>query len=110
MWQAVLDMMNRKDHLKVGGIELKIRELQRHNRAFIHPIVLNAMMHLRPDLGERLRDRDIVQTPTSDLSLKNSLWDKEVTWKGEGVLTWAGLSISPFTLPLYFIIVILCKA
>jgi hypothetical protein len=79
MWQAVWDMMNRKDHLKVGGIELKIRELQRHNRAFIHPIVLNAMMHLRPDLGERLRDRDIVQTPTSDLSLKNSLWDKEVT-------------------------------
>ncbi|CAI2189172.1 6141_t:CDS:10 [Funneliformis geosporum] len=77
MWQAVWDMMNRKDHLKVGGIELKIRELQRHNRAFIHPIVLNAMMHLRPDLGERLRDRDIVQTPTSDLSLKNSLWDKE---------------------------------
>jgi hypothetical protein len=34
MWQAVLDMMNRKDHLKEGGIEviLKIRELQRHNR------------------------------------------------------------------------------
>jgi hypothetical protein len=49
MWQAVLDMMNRKDHL--GGIEfiLKIRELQRHNRAFIHPSVLNVMMHLRPE-------------------------------------------------------------
>jgi hypothetical protein len=30
MWQAVLDMMNRKDHLKEEGIEvnLKIRELQ----------------------------------------------------------------------------------
>jgi hypothetical protein len=36
--------------------------------AFIHPSVLNVMMHLRPDLGERLRDKDIVQTPTSDLS------------------------------------------
>jgi hypothetical protein len=41
MWQAVWDMMNRKDHHKEGGIEviLKIRKLQRHNRAFIHPSV-----------------------------------------------------------------------
>ncbi len=33
MWQAVLDMMNRKDHLKEEGIEvnLKIRELQRQS-------------------------------------------------------------------------------
>lgn len=70
MWQAVLNMMNRKDHLKENGIEviLKIRELQRLNRAFIHPSVLNVIMHLRPDLGVRLRDKDIVQTPTSDLS------------------------------------------
>jgi hypothetical protein len=70
MWQAVLNMMNRKDHLKENGIEviLKIRELQRLNRAFIHPSVLNVIMHLRPDLGLRLRDKDIVQTPTSDLS------------------------------------------
>jgi hypothetical protein len=34
MWQAVLDMMSRKDHLKEGGIEviLQIRELQLHTR------------------------------------------------------------------------------
>jgi hypothetical protein len=81
MWQAVLDMINRKDHLKEGGIEviLKIRELQRHNRAFIHPSVLNTIMHLRPDLRERLRDKDIVQTPTSDLPYKTPIWDKEVS-------------------------------
>ena len=56
MWQAVLDMMSRKDHLKEGAIEviLQIRELQRLTRAFIHPSVKDTIMHLRPDLRDRL--------------------------------------------------------
>lgn len=56
MWQAVLDMMSRKDHLKEGAIEviLQIRDLQRHTRAFIHPSIRDRVMHLRPDLGDRL--------------------------------------------------------
>ena len=56
MWQAVLDMMSRKDHLKEGaiGVILQIRELQRLTRAFIHPSVKDAIMHLRPDLRDRL--------------------------------------------------------
>jgi hypothetical protein len=43
-------------HLKEGGIEviLQIRELQRHTRAFVHPSVKDKMIHLRPDLGDRL--------------------------------------------------------
>jgi len=51
MWQAVLDMMSRKDHLKEGAIEiiLQIRELQRLTRAFIHPSVKDTIIHLRPD-------------------------------------------------------------
>jgi len=56
MWQAVLDMMSRKDHLKEGAIEiiLQIRDLQRHTRAFIHPSIRDIIMHLKPDLGDRL--------------------------------------------------------
>ena len=56
MWQAVLDMMSRKDHLREGAIEiiLQIRNLQRHTRAFIHPSIRDIIMHLRPDLGDRL--------------------------------------------------------
>ena len=53
MWQAVLDMMSRKDHLKEGGIEviLQIRELQLHTRAFVHPSVLDTIMHSQTRFG-----------------------------------------------------------
>jgi hypothetical protein len=59
MWQAVLDMMSRKDHLKEGAIEviLQIRDLQRYTRTFVHPSIKDIIMHLPLGTGS-LRGSD----------------------------------------------------
>lgn len=66
IWQEMLRMMERQEHLQLSGVETikLLRERQYLNRKYIHPSIISKILVIRPEWADRL---DYLLEKSSDI-------------------------------------------